>query len=410
MNITNKLLLLINFLMGLLIFILPTALAAIPKGGSIVVLMLILSVVGLTIKRERMKLNKWEKYFVFSFVFYFAVIAINLWWFDGYLRDLDTPSRLILVLPIYFFIRKTDVSANWLIWGIVLGAIVSGVIKFGMIDVIYLSKVVSIQTGVFSLFSSIFGLSSLMFINKDNSYVKNFIFFTAFVFGILASILSGGRGVWISAFLSFLIVLFVNPINWKLRVRFIVMLLFFSIFMSAYLVPQTGVKSRIDTALNNVVSWSESGKANTSAGARLEMWKTSYIIIKDNTLIGVGEDNYAKHQKKIIDKGEVSKFVGNFSHPHNEYITSLIEQGAIGLLAFILLLLFPLKYLFVSMKLEIFNFHQRQLVIVGMFLILHYLFYSFTATVFAHQSTALFFAVILVVVIGHVSFNRRLVK
>jgi O-antigen ligase len=284
------------------------------------------------------------------------------------------------------------------------------VIKFGMIDVTYLSKVVSVQTGVFSLFSSIFGLSSLMFFNKDNSYVKNFIFFTAFVFGILASILSGGRGVWISAFLSFLIVLFVNPIDWKLRVRFIVMLLFSSIFISAYFVPQTGVKSRVDAALNNVVSWSESGKTNTSAGARLEMWKISYIIIKDNTLIGVGEDNYAKHQKKIIDKGEVSKFVGNFSHPHNEYITSLIEQGAIGLLAFILLLLFPLKYLFVSMKLEIFNFHQRQLVIVGMFLILHYLFYSFTATVFAHQSTALFFAVILVVIIGHVSFNRRLVK
>ena len=313
-------------------------------------------------------------------------------------------------MPIYFFIRKSDISANWLIWGIVIGAIVSGVIKFGMIDVTYLSKVVSVQTGVFSLFSSIFGLSSLMFFNKDNSYVKNFIFFTAFVFGILASILSGGRGVWISAFLSFLIVLFVNPIDWKLRVRFIVMLLFSSIFISAYFVPQTGVKSRVDAALNNVVSWSESGKTNTSAGARLEMWKISYIIIKDNTLIGVGEDNYAKHQKKIIDKGEVSKFVGNFSHPHNEYITSLIEQGAIGLLAFILLLLFPLKYLFVSMKLEIFNFHQRQLVIVGMFLILHYLFYSFTATVFAHQSTALFFAVILVVIIGHVSFNRRLVK
>ena len=410
MCVTSKLLSLINALMGLLILALPVSLIAVPQGGNIVILILVLSFIGLILNRERLTLSKWEKYFIFSFVFYFAVIAINLWWFDGYLHDLDTPSRLILVLPIYFFIRKSDISANWLIWGIVIGAIVSGVIKFGMIDVTYLSKVVSVQTGVFSLFSSIFGLSSLMFFNKDNSYVKNFIFFTAFVFGILASILSGGRGVWISAFLSFLIVLFVNPIDWKLRVRFIVMLLFSSIFISAYFVPQTGVKSRIDAALNNVVSWSESGKTNTSAGARLEMWKISYIIIKDNTLIGVGEDNYAKHQKKIIDKGEVSKFVGNFSHPHNEYITSLIEQGAIGLLAFILLLLFPLKYLFVSMKLEIFNFHQRQLVIVGMFLILHYLFYSFTATVFAHQSTALFFAVILVVVIGHVSFNRRLVK
>jgi O-antigen ligase len=410
MSIASKLLFLINSLMGLFILILPTALIAIPKGASIVVLMLILSIVGLVINRDKLELSKWEKYFIFSFILYFAIVAISLWWFDGKLRYLDTPSRLLLVLPIFFFIRKADVSINWLIWGIVLGAIVSGLIKLDMIGITYLSKVVTIQSGNFSLFSSIFGLSSLMFIRKGGANVKNAIFFIAFIFGIMGSILSGGRGVWISAMLSFGVVLFINPVNWKIRTRLVAILLFFSIFMGAYSMPQSGVKNRVDAALNNVASWVESGKSNTSAGARLEMWKASFMIVKEAPLIGVGEGNYAKYQKKLIDRGEISEAIGNFSHPHNEYITSLIEQGAIGLLSFVLLLLFPLKYILVTIKQEASSSQQGLLAIVGMLVILHYLFYSFTSNVFAHQSTALFFSSMLAIVIGHLACNRKLVK
>ncbi len=276
-----------------------------------------------------------------------------------------------------------------------------------MIDTDYLSKVVTVQTGIFSLFSSILGLSSLMFIRKSSAGVKNAIFLIAFIFGTLASILSGGRGVWISAILSLGVVLFFNPVNWKIRTRFISVLLLISIFMGAYFTPQSGVKDRIDEALKNVASWVESGKSNTSAGARLEMWKASYKIIRQQPVIGVGEDNYAKHQKKLIDRGEIDKSVGNFAHPHNEYIASFIEQGAIGLLAFILLLLSPLKCIFSTIKTKTLNSHQISLAIVGIFVILHYLFYSFTATVFAHQSAALFFAAMLVVVIGSLTFNRE---
>lgn len=409
MSITSKLLSLIGMLMGLLILSLPVSLIAIPKGGNIVILMLILSLIGLIFNREKIKLHKWERYFIFSFIFYFAVIAVNLWWFDGNLRDLDTPSRLLLVLPIYFFIRKSDINASWLVWGVVIGAIASGVIKFGMIDVAYLSKVVSVQTGNFSLFSSIFGLSSLMFLKKNNSHMKNFIFFTAFVFGILASILSGGRGVWISAVLSLLIILFINPMNWSGKIKFVIILLFLTNFIGAYFVPETGVKNRIDAAMSNVTSWMSSGKANNSSGARLEMWKASLEIIKQNPMIGVGEDNYAMHQKKLIDQGKIDKFVGNFTHPHNEYLSSLVEQGLVGLFSFILLLLLPLKYIYIEMKKNP-NTYQGSLAIVGVFIILHYLFYSFTANVFAHQSTMLFFAVMLVIVIGHLTFNKKLVK
>ncbi len=400
MGIQSKLLILINSLMGLLIFILPTALVAIPNGGNIVVLILILSLVGLVINRDKLELSKWEKYFVLSFIFYFVVIAVNLWWFNGELRDLDTPSRLLLVLPIFFFIRKSDISVSWFIWGVVFGSILTGLIKFGVVDTYYLSKIVTVQTGSFSLFSSIFGLSSLMFIGEGNSRIKNTLLYAAFALGMVASFLSGGRGVWIAAILSLAFISAINPMQWGIKSRLSAALLMIILFYSTYLIPQTDVKNKIDSAIVNTALWFQNGKVNTSPGARLEMWKASFEVIKENPIIGVGEDNYAKYQKKLIDQGKIDKFAGNFLHPHGEYITSLVEQGIIGLLAFIFALLAPIMLFLNIIKYNLFNNQERALVASGMLIILHFGFYSFTATVFAHQSTTLFFAVFLVIIIG----------
>ena len=407
MSITSKLLFLINSLMGLFIFILPSALIAIPKGGGVVALMLILSLVGLAINRDKLELSKWEKYFVFSFIFYFAVIAINLWWFDGKLHDLDTPSRLVLVLPIYFFIRKTDIKVDWFIWGVVLGSILAGLIKFGIIDVHYLSKIVTVQTGSFTLLSSIFALSSLMFVGKGSSTIKNTLLFVAFASGIVASFMSGGRGVWIAAILSLIFIFIINPMRWSIRLRLSAVLSMIILFYSAYLIPQTGVKNRIDLALKNTTSWVQNGQANTSSGARLEMWKASFEVIKENPIIGVGEDNYAKHQKRLIEQGKIDKFVGIFLHPHGEYITSLVEQGLIGLLAFLLVLFTPIMFFFNIIKRNLFNYQERVLTASGMLVGLHYLFYSFTSGVFDHQSTTLFYVVFMVIIFGLIESNSR---
>ena len=407
MSITSKLLFLINSLMGLFIFILPSALITIPKGGGVVALMLILSLVGLAINRDKLELSKWEKYFVFSFIFYFFVVAVNLWWFDGKLHDLDTPSRLVLVLPIYFFIRKTDIKVDWFIWGVVLGSILAGLIKFGIIDVHYLSKIVTVQTGSFTLLSSIFALSSLMFVGKGSSTIKNTLLFVAFASGIVASFMSGGRGVWIAAILSLIFIFIINPMRWSIRLRLSAVLSMIILFYSAYLIPQTGVKNRIDLALKNTTSWVQNGQANTSSGARLEMWKASFEVIKENPIIGVGEDNYAKHQKRLIEQGKIDKFAGNFRHPHGEYITSLVEQGLIGLLAFLLVLFTPIMFFFNIIKRNLFNYQERVLTASGMLVGLHYLFYSFTSGVFDHQSTTLFYVVFMVIIFGLIESNSR---
>jgi O-antigen ligase len=150
------------------------------------------------------------------------------------------------------------------------------------------------------------------------------------------------------------------------------------------------------------------GTSNTSAGARLEMWKASFEVIKENPIIGVGEDNYKKHQKELIDQGKISKFVGKFAHPHGEYITSLVEQGGIGLLAFILVLLMPIKYFLNHIKSKLYTNESTILVTPGLIIILHYLFYSVTSGVFDHQSTALFYSVFMAIIIGLIKSNSRI--
>ena len=409
-NLSIKLLNGLAVMMGLLIAILPTAIVALPKGASVVVLMLILSLLGLVLNREKLKMSRWEKYFIFSFIFYFVLIAMNVWWFNSDLKNLDTLSRLVLVLPIFFYIRKSNINFNWFIGGVTIAAFAISINQ--MMFHFSGNGLYSFQTGSgnVTLYASILGLMCLFFINRNKSIVFNLIFTMAATLSIVASLLAGGRGVWISAVLSMVVIMFINPFNWSKKARVLPVLGIASILFVAYLTPQIGVKDRIDNAVTNVISWGESGKSTTSSGARLEMWKASYEIIKENPMIGVGKGNYKEHVQVLVGQGKVDEFVARFDHPHNEYIANFLELGIVGLLALILVFLSPISYFLNTIKHHTFDQQERVLAVAGLILVLHYSFYSLTAGVFAHQSTTLFYSIFLVIIIGLSTALNKIVQ
>ena len=154
----------------------------------------------------------------------------------------------------------------------------------------------------------------------------------------------------------------------------------------------------------------ESGKSTTSSGARLEMWKASYEIIKENPMIGVGKGNYKEHVQVLVGQGKVDEFVARFDHPHNEYIANFLELGIVGLLALILVFLSPISYFLNTIKHHTFDQQERVLAVAGLILVLHYSFYSLTAGVFAHQSTTLFYSIFLVIIIGLSTALNKIVQ
>lgn len=393
--------------MGVLITLLPSAIAVLPKGGIVVALMLFISLLGLMLNRDKLALDRWERYFVFSFVGYFVIVALNLWWFNGYLTDLDTPSRLILVLPIFFFLRKVDIGIDWFILGVIVAAVTIGITQiafgFGYLEAYPFKN----NTGIMTLYASIFGLMCLFFIDKDRKKWMITVLSLSAILAIVSSILLGGRGGWISAVLTLIFLVLVNPMNWSGKTRWAIPLLFSGVFIISSFVPQTGVHDKVESAIQDVSDWIDSGKINTSSGNRLEMWKASLKIIQQNPIIGVGEGGFQREQKLLIDQGGIGEFVARYQHPHGEYFTSFVEQGLLGFVSTLLVYFIPAAYF-----LSFFRSRNRvqngiTLQISGIIIALHYIFYSFTSGVFDHQSTALFYAVFMAITLGLIKSTPR---
>ncbi|GJQ21854.1 MAG: hypothetical protein HBSIN02_22090 [Bacteroidia bacterium] len=66
---------------------------------------------------------------------------------------------------------------------------------------------------------------------------------------------------------------------------------------------------------------------------RLNLWKTSLAIAKENPLFGVGEDNFVY----VFDRYKVEGYYDTMVHPHNDYLDALVSSGIPGLLAFVAL-------------------------------------------------------------------------
>ena len=389
-------------LISFLIFIGFSVFLVIPKGGLVILIILLLSIIGLFLTRNiRKNLERWEKFLLVSFIGYFLIVLISNSIFDGSIRDIDSASRFILVIPIYLYMRKSNVDYKSVEFGILLACILFGINSFfpWFFDLSQLFQFTK-HSGIVSLYGAIIGVTSLFLVSKKRSTVYNFIILICALFGIAASLLSGGRGVWISAFLSFIILFYLNPSHWSKLYKVLISYLVIFFTLIFYLVPETGVKARIDLAVDQTFEYFDTSKSNTSVGARLEMWRSAFYIFKENPIFGVGEGNFKKNNLELIEKGLVKSDVARFNHPHSEFITTLVEQGLMGLSLLLFLLFNPLMKCFLVFKSqETFKDSNISLVLVTT-LILHYIFYSISNGVFDHQNTTLFFATFVTIGMG----------
>jgi len=168
----------------------------------------------------------------------------------------------------------------------------------------------------------------------------------------------------------------------------------------------TNVMERTELAAESFSSYYHEQKSDTSVGARLEMWKSSYLIFKENPIFGVGEGNFKEGNIKLINKGLINSNVGQFNHPHGEYITTIVEQGIVGLIVLLFLFFSPLFKCYKESKCADVNTHSNTLLVFLLSLLLHYIFYSMTNGVFDHQNTTLFFAAYLSIGMGLLSSIR----
>jgi len=126
-------------------------------------------------------------------------------------------------------------------------------------------------------------------------------------------------------------------------------------------------------------------------------------ISKQNPWLGVGPGNMQKEINKQVGNGEVRVEITH-GHVHNAYFEVIGTQGAVGLLALLLMLFYPL-YVFVHNKQ-----YDRRIAGLGIILMGGFMIFSLTEIPFIHDNFSSIFLTFLSVFfawIMHAKYNQR---
>lgn len=169
-----------------------------------------------------------------------------------------------------------------------------------------------------------FNLSFL--VNSHNSPKKIF-YIISFIVILMGLFMTQTRGIWLSTVIGIMFYIFRKPklIFPILLVFSVLMILFYGIIMD-----------RFFSAVNF-------GNDLSSLG-RIQAWYASAVLIKNNFLIGYGFDSFRYLRDSVI-----TAFFVVLPHPHNTYLTLILDIGFIG---FVLYISFFFKAFYYSLKLR----------------------------------------------------------
>jgi len=180
------------------------------------------------------------------------------------------------------------------------------------------------------------------FDSKQYRYFWIFIFIAATI--NIVYVTPGRTGMIIYALLMLLLI--IQRLSWRNQ-----LIAFFVIIamISGIAYTSDNASKRLFTAWEEVISYYDRGKSQTSIGMRLDWYDDSIELIEDKPFFGHGTGSYQLVQGERVKKYGKTLETDN---PHNEYLFIGVQLGYVGLTAFILLL--------VVMLLRSFNLSVKQ--------------------------------------------------
>ena len=380
-----------------------------PSGYSYGAALLCLGGLYVIIKdRGFLPVDRYDKLILGALLFFGLEGIFNSFWhgFDG---DIDRNIRFILAIPIFYLVYRARPSLHALWLGLAFGAF--GALAFAIYQKFFLDMprasglTNSIQFGNLAMLQGILCLAGLGWaLSLAKHQCKwTVILSLAAVAGVIASAFSGTRGGWIGLPLILIIILFTYRDLFSLKGK---LLIFAVLAVSGFSVmtdSQTGVKQRIDQAVQDITMFQE-GKVNTSVGMRFEMWRGAYKLVQEKPFFGWGKEGYQQGMQELSDKGELHVRAGDFGHAHNEFIDRFAKHGLIGFLALLCLYLLPIRTFSVAKNYS--DLSIKAVGLAGTLLALCYIDFGMTQAFFRHNSGVMVYATLLAVIAGYFKVQR----
>ena len=248
-----------------------------------------------------------------------------------------------------------------------------------------------IHFGNFSLAMGMMALAALTQLKSASTSLR-VLLGLATLAGVLTSLFSGSRGGWLALLLIFIPLMSISKDK---RQMSFVALFFGAGLVLAYVVPETGVRPRIESIAHDLIAYGQ-GNIETSIGMRLELFRSSFNVFLAHPVIGVG-DNFKFALDEMARLGKPAAAGHNLNDTHNEVIYALMRGGVFGFAQLLLLYLAPLIYFGRALRRKENRDNQALLAsaAAGFVLVLVTIDFGLTVNVFTrHIGKALYFILI----------------
>ncbi|EPH6366702.1 O-antigen ligase family protein [Vibrio cholerae] len=280
----------------------------------------------------------------------FFLSNIPISFFDGEtLRYLDGGLRILLCIPIYFFLKdilitNIDIQPSLCLSSILgaWGAFVFSIYQFFILDMSRVDGFLfSINFGYLSgaLCILCFGLYQM------ESKFKNYLLISAGV-ALIAVVLTLTRGAILA--LPLVLILFftlnTNKINTKKSIFLTIISL--SVFVLSYqLSPR--IKDRVDYTIFEISNIAHNNiKDAPSSGGRIQLWYAAVEAFKQNPIFGSTHKEREILNVELFKEGKINEWTSGVSrgHAHSQYFETLASNGVLGIFSLFCMLILPFLY------------------------------------------------------------------
>ena len=258
--------------------------------------------------------------------------------------------RFALAVPVCWMLLR--VPRNWLAqlqWSLLFGAIV------GSLMLVYIVYEPNLGRGAVSDYGGrynavafadltiLFGLASLLTLPWRLSpwpRLEAALKILAVPISLYGVWVSQTRSSW-ALLLVFGLVYLLTKRQWRRRTKAMFVMVLLLVMAGGAGLSWNSKDSRWKSVVSDVSRY-ESQDRDTSVGIRIQLWKASWMMFKQNPLVGVGVPNFRPELAKLHKQGTVTELVAtDFGEPHNDMLAALAGYGLLGLLSMLALYLIP---------------------------------------------------------------------
>lgn len=329
--------------------IIPACLLVIPAAGEVAFALISLySLVYCYQQKINPFTNEQTKVISYICLFYFAVALLSILASDISLyafKRLGTNIHFLFAPWLAVLLAK-NLNKQTLSIAFKIGALLAGIIA--LTQYFYLGQrahgtVNAIPFGDIALLLSFFSIINIYHESKPQKYFSLF----SFSLGCCAVIFSLSRGAWVTLPFLFIVMLF---LWYKQKVITLKSLVLLSL-IGSMLIATAGFTPQVQSRFNAIKQDIQAYEHNklTSVGLRIALWEVAMKAIPTHPILGFGLHNKQQVPINFLENEDLKQSLHQLGHFHNEYLTTLVTKGSIGLISLLLLLLAPVFLFYPSL-------------------------------------------------------------